>query len=67
LGHFLELEVVLEDGELAEAGVEEAHSFKEASNPSIERTWPGKPGHASHVKRSTADADYQHGRVIFNN
>lgn len=23
-----------------------------SSNPSIERTCPGKPGHASHVKRS---------------
>jgi len=20
-------------------------------NPSIERTWPGKPGHAAHVER----------------
>jgi predicted adenylyl cyclase CyaB len=27
LGHFLELEVVLEEGELAEAGVREAHSL----------------------------------------
>lgn len=42
------------------------HGGEVTPNPSIERTCPGKPGHASHVKRYVYEAQKQ-GEMNANN